>query len=348
MKDWQATLVHLGQPIRDVIEIIDAASQQIAIVVDKDLKLIGTVTDGDVRRGLLRGIDIQQPVERIIHANPIFALEGTSRFDLHRTLKEAGIRHIPICDPQGRLVGVASASDMLEAPRRDNLVVLMAGGFGKRLRPLTETTPKPLLPVGTRPLLEITIEHFIAQGFKDFLISVNYLAEMVIKHFGNGERWDANISYLTEDEPLGTAGALSLMAQKPTRPIIVMNGDLLTTANFGALIAFHETQMADITVCARPYLHKVPYGVLELENHRVKSVKEKPDYKALVSGGIYVLSPAIVASLEAGAYLDMPDLIQSVLDRGGHVAAYTIDEYWIDIGRIEDLERARAEFQNME
>src|SRR5260221_10873421 len=348
MRDWQATLVRLGQPIRDVIEIIDAASQQIAIVVDEELKLIGTVTDGDVRRGLLRGVDLQQPVERIIHANPIFAAEGTSRFDLHAMLREHGIRHIPICDPMGRLVGVASDSDMLEAPKRDNLVVLMAGGFGKRLRPLTETTPKPLLPVGTRPLLEITIEHFLAQGFRDFLISVNYLADMVIKHFGNGERWDANINYLTEDQPLGTAGALSLITKKPSQPMIVMNGDLLTTANFGAMIAFHESQGAEITVCARPYSHKVPYGVLELENHRVKSVREKPDYTALVSGGIYVLSPAVVAALPTGTCLDMPDLIQSILDRGGHVAAYAIEKYWIDIGRIEDLERARAEFQNME
>jgi NDP-sugar pyrophosphorylase family protein len=224
----------------------------------------------------------------------------------------------------------------------------MAGGLGQRLRPLTEDIPKPLLPVGDRPLLEIIIDRFLVQGFRKFFISVNYRAELVEAHFGDGGRFGAEIRYLREDAPLGTAGAIGLLPEKPEHPFVIMNGDLLTTVHFDKLIEFHEQHDTDLTLCVRRYSLQIPYGVAELEGNQVVSVVEKPNHECFISGGIYVADPTIFDRLNPPRQVDMPDLMRELIAERRRVTAFPVTDYWIDIGRIEDLERARAEIGNMQ
>jgi NDP-sugar pyrophosphorylase family protein len=271
-----------------------------------------------------------------------------SRSEFLELLRRHGLRHLPLVAADGRLLGLESDVEIYEGAERENWIVLMAGGLGQRLRPLTEDVPKPLLPVGNRPLLEISIDRFIVQGFRKFFISVNYRAELVEAHFGDGGQLGAEIRYLREDRPLGTAGAIGLLPERPSKPFVVMNGDLLTTVQFDRLIEFHEQHEADMTLCVRRYSHQVPYGVAEIRDDRVISITEKPNQECFISGGIYVLSPALFDRLTPHRHLDMPDLIRELIEGGRRVTAFPVTEYWIDIGRIEDLERARQEIEKQE
>ena len=217
------------------MQIIDRAAIQIALVIDANDHLLGTVTDGDIRRGLLRGLNLDASVKTVLNAKPLTAPQGIGRIELLELLRRHAVRHLPLVDRAGKLVGLESDTELYEGAEKENWVILMAGGLGQRLRPLTEDVPKPLLPVGDRPLLEIIIDRFVVQGFRKFFISVNYRAELVEAHFGDGAKYGVDIRYLHEDEPLGTAGAIGLLPERPTLPFIVMNGDLLTTVNFETL-----------------------------------------------------------------------------------------------------------------
>jgi dTDP-glucose pyrophosphorylase len=343
VKNWQSALVPLDSSIRQAMEVLDASSLQIVLVVDPSEKLVGTVTDGDIRRGLLRDLSLSAPVARIMNPKPLTAPQGLSRMELIETLRRHNLRHIPIVDPAGRLVGLEADSELYEGAEKDNWVVLMAGGLGQRLRPLTEDLPKPLLAVGDRPLLEIIIDRFIVQGFRKFFIAVNYRAEMVKSHFGDGGKLGCEIRYLEEHEPLGTAGAIGLLPEKPKDPLVVMNGDLLTTVDFDTLVTFHGQHGADLTLCVRRYSHQIPYGVAEIRGNQVIGIVEKPSHDCYISGGIYVLSPDVLQRLQPARHIDMPNLMRQIIDTGRRVAAFPVTEYWIDIGRIEDLERARSE-----
>jgi dTDP-glucose pyrophosphorylase len=343
VKNWRSTLITPADSILRAIEVIDAAGLQIALVIDPAGHLLGTVTDGDVRRGLLRGVDLAQPVREVMNRQPLTATSAMSRNQRLELMRRRGVSHLPVLDESARLVNLESDAELFEVGERPNWVVLMAGGLGQRLRPLTEDIPKPLLPVGDRPLLEIIIDRFVSQGFRKFFIAVNYRAEMVEAHFADGARFGAEIRYLREPEPLGTAGALGLIEERPTAPVIVMNGDLLTTVNFGRLEEFHLEHAADLTLCVRRYVHQIPYGVAEIRDNQVVSIKEKPSHECFISGGIYVVSPAVHDLLRPVRHLDMPDLMSRLIAERRRVTAFPVTEYWIDIGRIEDLERARAE-----
>jgi NDP-sugar pyrophosphorylase family protein len=266
-----------------------------------------------------------------------------SRAEFIELLRRHDLHHLPLIDDAGRLVGLESDVELYEGAEKDNWVVLMAGGLGQRLRPLTDDTPKPLLPVGDRPLLEIIINRFTAQGFRKFYISVNYRADLVEAHFGDGAKFGAEIRYLREDEPLGTGGAVGLLPERPALPFVVMNGDLLTTINFEALVEFHHQHGADLTLCVRRYSHQIPYGVAEIQGGEVVSIVEKPNHECFISGGIYVLSPTVFDRLRPQRHIDMPDLMRELITEKCRVTAFPVTEYWIDIGRIEDLERARQE-----
>jgi len=344
VKNWRSTLIAAADSIRHAIEVIDASGLQIALVVDVADHLLGTVTDGDVRRGLLRGLDLTKPVSEIMNAHPVTGEATMTRGQRLEIMRGRELSHLPVVDG-GRLVNLESDVELLEPSEKPNWVVLMAGGLGQRLRPLTEDVPKPLLPVGDRPLLEIIIERFVIHGFRKFYISVNYRAEMVEAHFGNGERFGAVIRYLREMEPLGTAGALGLIPERPEAPLIVMNGDLLTAVNFSRLEEFHVEQDADLTLCVRRYIHQIPYGVAEIRGDQVVSIVEKPSHECFISGGIYVVSPAVHDLLRPARRLDMPELMSRLIGERRRVTAFPVTEYWIDIGRIEDLERARAELK---
>jgi len=343
VQNWRSTLIAATDTIRHAIEVIDASGLQIALVVDSADHLLGTVTDGDVRRGLLRGLELNRPVSEVMNAHPTTGASTMTRGQRLEIMRRRELSHLPVLDAAGRIVNLESDVELLAVSEKPNWVVLMAGGLGQRLRPLTEDVPKPLLPVGDRPLLEIIIERFVIQGFRKFYIAVNYRAEMVEAHFGDGSNFGAEIRYLREVEPLGTAGALGLIEERPEAPLIVMNGDLLTTVNFGRLAEFHVEQSADLTLCVRRYVHQIPYGVAEVQNDQVVSITEKPSHECFISGGIYMVSPSIYDLLRPARRVDMPDLMSRLIAERRRVTAFPVTEYWIDIGRIEDLERARAE-----
>jgi choline kinase/predicted transcriptional regulator len=296
MKDWRSTLIGPESSVRGAVEVIDAAGLQIALIIDDNGRLLGTVTDGDIRRGILRGVSLDDPVARVMNESPTTAREQDDRDMLFSLMRERGLHQIPVLDSQWRVVGLQILDALITPELRHNPVVLMAGGLGSRLRPLTDDCPKPLLHVGSKPILETIIEAFIQQGFRRFYISVNYMSEMIEKYFGDGSRWGGEIGYIRENERRGTAGALALLPQTPELPIFVMNGDLLTRLNFASLLDFHGQHEAAATMCVREYEMQVPYGVIRPQSHRIVDIHEKPTERYFVNAGVYVLSPEALAT----------------------------------------------------
>ncbi|WP_082909908.1 nucleotidyltransferase family protein [Brevibacillus brevis] len=342
--DWRELLVSPQTPILHTLEIIDKSARQIALVADENDRLLGTVTDGDIRRGLLKGRALQDPISLIMNSFPTVASPYETRENILALMKIKKIHQIPIVDEDGKIVHVEVLNELLRPTKKDNWVVLMAGGLGTRLHPLTHDCPKPLLPVGNKPLLETILQSFIDQGFHRFYISVKYKAEMIQEHFGDGSNWGISIQYLQEKESLGTAGALSLLPEKPSEPFFVMNGDLLTKVNFEQLLDFHKTYQAQATMCVREYDHQIPYGVVRLDQYRLTSIEEKPTQRFFVNAGIYVLSPDAVDNIPHNQYFDMPSLFDHLVKNQQQTIAFPIREYWLDIGRMADFERANMEF----
>lgn len=345
MKTWKKTLVTPATLIRKVIETIDRGEFQIAMVVDRSGKLLGTVTDGDVRRGILKGVALHEPVQRIMQKNPVTAKVGQTREFIQSLMAEKLVRQIPILDGK-RLAGLEFFDTLSAAGPRDNWVILMAGGLGARLRPLTESRPKPLLNVGERPILETILRNLAEHGFKNFFISVNYQNEMIMRHFGDGSRWGVHIRYLHENKRLGTAGAMGLLPKKPEKPFLVMNADLLTNVNFSQLFQFHHENEVLATMCVREYDFQVPFGVVRIGGHHIEGVDEKPVQRFFVNAGIYVLEPEVLDMLpkKKKEYLDMPHLFNELIAKKRRVSAFPVREYWLDIGRLDDLERANGDF----
>lgn len=344
MRDWRDVLVKPESNLHDTIRQIDDGTVQIALVVDNGGRLLGTVTDGDVRRALLGGMTLESSVLEVMNRNPTVARSDSDRESLVALMQRRKLHHVPIVDDTGTVVGLEILGDLLSVPSRDNWVVLMAGGAGTRLRPLTDLCPKPMLQIGERPILQHILESFINHGYSRFFFSVNYLAEVIEKHFGDGSRWGVRIEYLREHAPLGTAGALSLLHERPSQPIFIMNGDLLTNVNFNALLDFHESHRAVATMCVRNYEYQIPFGVVAMDGHRLLAIDEKPKQRCFVSAGIYVLAPQVLDLVEAGRYLDMPSLFETLINAGHPTAVFPLREYWLDIGRIEDFDQASGEF----
>ena len=343
--DFGNILLTLSTPVVKAIEVIDNGGMQIAFVVTADHQLLGSVTDGDVRRGLLRGIGLAEPVERIMNPEPTTASLATSKHEILELMREKSLRHIPVVDLNGRLMGVETLESILiENEHKPNRVVLMAGGQGKRLFPLTKDCPKPLLKVGAKPILHTIVDGFVAQGFKNFFISVNYKADMVESYFGDGRQMGAQIEYLREEDHLGTAGSLSLLPTDGNEPVIVMNGDLLTKVNFSQLLHFHRLHEADATVCVREYDFQVPYGVVQVNGEVIQRIDEKPVQSFFVNAGIYVFNPGLIGALRKGAHIDMTDLINHLMREDRKVVAFPLREFWLDIGQADDFERAHHEY----
>jgi dTDP-glucose pyrophosphorylase len=340
---WRSALVSPETPAIEAVRIIESARLQIALVVDAEGRLLGTLTDGDVRRAILAGKNLANPVSGIMFTRPTTAAPETDRESLLSIMQAKVLRHIPIVDACGRLVGLESMMDMLSREELPNAVVLMAGGRGQRLRPLTDSCPKPLLRIGDKPILEIILENFISQGFRSFYISINYLAEKVVEHFGDGSRFGVSISYLREDQPLGTAGALTLLPEL-REPFLVMNGDLLTKVNFAHLLDFHASQQGAATMCVRPYTSQIPYGVVHVEGNDLVRIEEKPTQTVFVNAGIYVLSPQALPHIPRGQAFDMPSLFEALMAGKQKTLAFPVREYWIDIGRVGDYEQAQSDY----
>lgn len=344
MNNWKKAVLTDTATMRDAMEAIDQSSLQVVVVVDDRGRLVGTITDGDVRRGILRGIGFNASVRDIMNKKPESAKAHQSRDEILSLMKHKKIHQIPILDEDRKVVGIEVLDELIEAPSRDNWVVLMAGGLGTRLRPLTDEVPKPMIPIGSKPILETILENFIEYGFKNFFISVHNKDHVIRNYFGDGTRWGVKIRYLLETERLGTAGALSLLPERPVDPVFIMNGDLLTKINFTQLLSFHSEHKLAATMCAREYDFQVPYGVLSLEGHRILSIDEKPVHKFFVNAGIYVLEPKALELIPANKFYDMPQLFKDLTGKGQSTAAFPIREYWIDIGHLRDLVRANGNF----
>lgn len=341
MQDLRKLLIPPSTGILDAMQRLDKGAAQIVLVVDDEDRLLGTITDGDVRRALLRSRDTNETVTGVMNTAPLTAAAGITREAAVTLMRSRSIHQLPILDPQRKVVDLITLDDALRAGRQETVVVLMAGGLGSRLRPLTETTPKPLLPVGGRPLLEITIGNLSRLGFERFYVSVNYKAEMFREHFGDGGRMGVDIRYVEETEQLGTAGALRLLPERPTAPILVMNGDILTNFDARQMVAFHRDSRTSATMCVREYEWQIPYGVVEIADGRLAGFHEKPKRREFVSAGINILSPEALDVIPPTGRLDMPTLFQTVSKKISPPAIYPLQEYWLDIGHLEDLQRAQ-------
>ncbi|MBF0609652.1 MAG: NTP transferase domain-containing protein [Magnetococcales bacterium] len=340
MKDWRTIVIPPDASILQAMEIMDRGSMRFGLVANSDLKLLGVVTDGDIRRGLLHRLGLEQSVVQVMNPTPQIAKLNDSREHILSLMRGFDLFHIPVVDDDNRIIRLETLQDLLRPDRKKNWVVLMAGGLGSRLGELTRDCPKPLLRIGGQPILEIILESFISFGFERFYISVNYKKQMIRDYFGNGSRWGVTIRYLEEEERLGTAGALSLIKEIPEEPLFVMNGDLLTRVDMTRILTFHQESQAKATLCVRKVEETLPFGVVESEHNRLLAIREKPTRSYFVNAGIYILEPEVLRLLPAHQPLDMPDLLQRVLDHQMPAATYPFLEYWLDIGRMGDFHQA--------
>jgi dTDP-glucose pyrophosphorylase len=347
MRDWKKSLVSLDASLHDALGAIDAAGCQIALVVDAEGRLLGTLSDGDLRRALLKGLSLRDRVSAAMHPTPTRARVDDERDSILATMRRLGLHQIPLVDASGVVVGLKVVDDFLNPPVRDHWVVVMAGGVGSRLEDLTRDTPKPMLKVGSRPLLETIVRSYSDQGFRRFYFAVNYKAEQIEAHFTDGNALGVEIRYLREPQRLGTAGALSLLPEPPSLPLIVTNADLLTKENYGYMIDRHVETGADATMAVRAYEMQVPFGVVHERDGGIETIEEKPVQHFVVSAGIYVLSPQVLPLVPRGRFFDMPALFSAILTHGMKTRCHHIDGYWLDIGRLPDYERANQDFSNL-
>jgi dTDP-glucose pyrophosphorylase len=347
MKNWMQLLIGPNYSIRETLLKIDETGAQIALVADENHKLLGTVSDGDVRRGLLKGMTLADPVMRCMRNNPHTASSGETREYLIAKMRREQLHQLPIVDNDNRIVGLEILDEYLIPAHRENWVFLMAGGMGARLGDLTKQIPKPMLRLGEKPLLEIIIERFIDQGFRKFFISVNYKAEVIESYFGHGERLGVKIEYLRENMRMGTAGSLSLLPELPVEPLVVANGDLLTNIDFAQMIEFHVDHGNIATMGVSEYEFKIPYGVVREENGCIKSIEEKPLHKSLISAGVYVLSPEAIKCVPCKTFFDMPKLFEQLIANGSAASIYKVHGYWLDIGHLPDYHKAIADFDTI-
>jgi dTDP-glucose pyrophosphorylase len=342
--DWKSVVLSPDDVMEKAIQALDREALKIVMVADKEGRLLGTITDGDVRRALIRRLGMDAKLKDVMRKDPTVAQIKDGRDSILAMMKARDLLQVPIVNDAGCIVGLETLQHLIKKEKLDNPVFLMAGGFGKRLRPLTNDIPKPLLKVGSKPILETILSQFIESGFHNFYISTHYKAEMVQEHFGDGSKWGVSIQYIHEDEPLGTAGALGLLPEEmPDLPIMMMNGDLLTDISYEHLLDFHNTQGGIATMCVREYDFQVPYGVITVEDQVIKRVIEKPIHKFFVNAGIYVLSQELVKAVDGNSFLDMPHLLDESIQSGAQVKSFPIHEYWLDIGRMEEFERANRD-----
>lgn len=341
MTDWKAACLGPDATMLQALQCLENSALQIVIVIGADDRLLGVVTDGDVRRAILAGKSHDAAVADIMSHSPVVGRPEEGREMLISRMRSLRLGQVPLVDGDGRVVGLVTTDPQRALP---NWVIVMAGGTGQRLRPLTNDTPKPMLKIGEKPILETIISQIHEFGLNTFFISLNYLGDQIEDHFGDGARWGLSISYLREDRPLGTAGALSLLPERPRQPMIVMNGDLLTKLNFDKLLEFHHHHGAPLTVCVREHTYSEPYGVVEAQGAFMLQLTEKPSHRRLVNAGVYVVDPSVLDLIAPGAPVDMTDLAQRLIDQGRNPSVFPIHEYWIDIGQKPDLDRAASEF----
>lgn len=347
MDEWKNTLVSSDLQIHKVIEIIDRNSMQIAIVTDGEGKLMGTVTDGDIRRGILKGIPLRSPVSLIMNPHPITIPKMVDKKSIIDILKANKIRHLPVIDEERHVIGVERLEEQLTNPYHKNWVVIMAGGRGKRLKPLTDNCPKPMLKIGEKPLLQTILEQLIRQGFTRFCISVNYKSMQIKDYFGDGSKLGAEIRYIDEKKQMGTAGSLSLIPFHTQEPILVVNGDILTKLSFEQLIDFHKEHQAKATIAVAAYDFQVPYGLIKANHDHLVGFEEKPVFSGFINAGIYILSQDALDCVPEDSFFNMDNLFEILIQNKNPVCIFPIREYWTDIGEMKSFNQACKDYDNV-
>ncbi len=344
MSNWRKAIISTEATVKNAIEVLNTSGIRAALVVDNADRLQGIVTDGDIRRGILSHVDIEDSVIRVMNSQPITCTRNDTKQKILQKMASKGLFHMPIV-ADDVLVDFVTLHGFSEGKRHGNPVFLMAGGFGTRLRPLTNDMPKPLLRLGNKPILETILENFINAGFHRFFISTHYMPEKIRQYFGDGSKWNVTIEYVHEASPLGTGGALGLLpADLPNVPVVVMNGDILTKVDFEELLEFHNSANGIATVCVTEYQNQIPYGVIETDGEKITEITEKPVTRHFINAGIYVLEPDLVRSVGQNSCLDMPDLLKHQIASAKKVAMFPLHEYWLDIGQMPDFEQAQQDF----
>ena len=346
MNNLNKLFVKSDSSIKNALSIIEHGKIKLALVVDNNNRLIGTLSDGDIRRGLLENQDLDQKIESIYCLTPFVAnINDTKQYIIDLCISNQ-INQIPVLDNNNQIIRLEVLNDLLSKKKYDNTVILMVGGLGTRLMPITQNTPKPMLKIGDKPILQTIVEQIHNCGFSNIIMCVGYKSDIIQEFFGDGVKFGVNIEYLVENERMGTIGALSLLEdnQKPNEPFIVMNGDILTKIRFNNLLDFHIASDAEATISVKNYDFMIPYGVVNVKGDTILSIEEKPVKKLFVSAGIYVLNPSLISELNTIQYLDITDFFKTLMASKKSLKIFPISEYWLDIGSIEEFERANNEF----
>ena len=343
---WRQAILPANATIQQVIRNLDQVAIKIVMVVNERGELEGTISDGDIRRGLLKGLDLNSPITGIIHHNALVVPPEMGREMVMQLMTANKIQQIPVVDEHHHVVGLHLWDEITTPPTRSNLMVIMAGGVGTRLRPHTESCPKPMLSVAGKPMLEHIIERAKLEGFSHFVLAIHYLGHMIEDYFGNGERLQVQIDYLREQSPLGTAGALSLLDPRPDAPFVVTNGDVITDIRYGELLDFHIRYNAAATMAVRVHEWQHPFGVVQTKGVEIVGFEEKPVARSHINAGVYALDPEVLNVLSADAHCDMPTLFERLQMKAKRTVAYPMHEPWLDVGRPDDLQTALGQVIN--
>lgn len=347
-QNWKKVVLSPAHSVHDAMAVINAEALRVCLVVGKGLHLLGVVTDGDIRRAILNNVSLTQCITAVMNPTPITVSAKLTREQMLEIMSTHSILSLPVVDDTGKVVGLEIWDQLAQPPYYDNPIFIMAGGFGTRLRPLTDCCPKPMLRVGEKPILEILINQFLKSGFRNIYISTHYMSEKITSYFGDGSKYGVKISYVHEDTPLGTGGALGLLPLDiPALPLIMINGDLLTTVNFNRLLDFHNTYRPVATMCVREYDYQIPYGVIHGDGHRIFEMQEKPIQRCFVNAGIYVVSPELFMKVPKQVHIDMPVLLEQQIAKQGDILMFPLHEYWLDIGRMDDFHRAQIDIKGL-
>ncbi|MCI6298701.1 MAG: nucleotidyltransferase family protein [Campylobacter sp.] len=338
--------INQNASIKEALKVIDKGAIKVAVVLSDDGLLLGMLSDGDIRRALLKGMSLDDSITSIINRDPVVANINDTKERILELANEKKLHQIPIIS-NGKLIGIQDIREFLAPKNKPNKVILMVGGLGTRLRPLTNDVPKPMLDVGNKPILHTIVENFAKYGYTDIIMCVNYKSEIIKEYFGNGDKFGVKIEYVLESVRMGTAGALSLLQKRPKDDFFVMNGDLLTNVNFEYLHEYHKDSNACASICVRKYEMQVPYGVVNVRANKVTSIEEKPTQSFFVSAGIYMFSPIVLDFIPKGVFYDMPTLFGELLKQGFAVYPFFIREYWLDIGKMDEYRRANDEYEGV-
>ena len=338
---WKDTILLTQATIGDVLKNLNKSGLRISLIVNDREEFQGTVSDGDIRRALVDGIEQKASVQKIINTNAFIVNSEIKPEIVLQLMIKNKVQQIPIVDEKQKITGLYLWDELVSPKKIPNTMVIMAGGKGTRLGKYTKNCPKPLLPVNGKPMLEQIIERAKLQGFERFVISINYLGQMIEDYFNDGEKWNVKIDYIKEDKPLGTAGALRLLSPKPQLPIIVSNCDIMTDIHYGRLLDFHNNHNADATMAVRIHEWENPYGVVQTKGIDILNFEEKPVVRSNINAGVYVLEPSVIDDITKDKIFDMPNLFEKLKKKNLRTIVYPVHELWLDVGRPEDYYKVK-------